>query len=548
MGSSTFTPPPSPLVVATFMGPSPIPRPSAIPSCPVYSVAFRPGGGAVASGSGDASVKVWDPTDGNVFVDFRNHTRVSRRYPRPCSHSADLQNIRVMPTLSLPLDVLGVAWDPSGSRLASASRDVTVKVWLYPAGQVLLTYTGHIGRVTSVAWSPDGNSILTGSLDGTAKVWNPATGLTTLDFGNHTGPVNGVAWAPSGQKVASCSEDGHVKVLHMSHRLLHLVYSIPACPLALLMRNFSPMPGAVKAVSWRPAGAHGAAGDLIASGGADSKAMVWRHDSGEVLAVAWSPDGARLATSSGDRTAKVWDAVSAELQVDLQGHKSDVLCVAWDSDGNELASGGGELGRLIWDRTVKIWQTSCPANAPNSVPFLGPNSPPNDDTALSPEPDDQGPPVKPTGGTSSSSSGVLTAPFHDLTFASPVIIHCCFVMSLMATFCTLADLPAPPLSEATPEPAPVVPSDPAAQILGQGAIIAIVPSIVTTAVCAAAAFTAAVVGLRVYSNFRTSPNRMRDRLLDTLEVQITRDSPKNDATCPDSPEPGTASATQDCST
>jgi WD40 repeat protein len=49
-----------------------------------------------------------------------------------------------------------VAWNPDGSRLATASDDRTAKVWDAATGKELLTQSGHSSEVSNVAWSPDG--------------------------------------------------------------------------------------------------------------------------------------------------------------------------------------------------------------------------------------------------------------------------------------------------------------------------------------------------------------------------------------------------------
>ena len=42
----------------------------------------------------------------------------------------------------------------------------------------------------------------------------------------------------------------------------------------------------------------------------------------EVRSVAFSPDGQRIVTGSGDQTAKVWDAASGKELLTLKGHSS----------------------------------------------------------------------------------------------------------------------------------------------------------------------------------------------------------------------------------
>jgi uncharacterized protein YjbI with pentapeptide repeats len=68
-------------------------------------------------------------------------------------------------------------------------------------------------------------------------------------------------------------------------------------------------------------------------------APVWlTGHTGGVRSCAWSPDGTRLATTSDDGTARIWDPSTGEQLQQLTGHTSGVTSCAWSPDGTRLAT------------------------------------------------------------------------------------------------------------------------------------------------------------------------------------------------------------------
>src|SRR6266436_2032948 len=75
----------------------------------------------------------------------------------------------------------------------------------------------------------------------------------------------------------------------------------------------------------------------------------YRGHSGWVNAVAWSPDGKRIASGSQDMTVQVWDAVGGDRVAangghvyTYRGHSNPVWTVALSPDGTSIASGSAD--------------------------------------------------------------------------------------------------------------------------------------------------------------------------------------------------------------
>jgi WD40 repeat protein len=72
-------------------------------------------------------------------------------------------------------------------------------------GAEVLTLKGHTGEVRSASFSPDGSRLVTASHDMTAKVWDTTTGAEVLTLKGHTGEVRSASFSPDGSRLVTTS-------------------------------------------------------------------------------------------------------------------------------------------------------------------------------------------------------------------------------------------------------------------------------------------------------------------------------------------------------
>ena len=291
-------------------------------------VAFSPDDSLLAVGHEDSGMTVLDGRTGQLlapfsgdavechWITFSNDGTLILGSGGPAGNNKDKPQIgiwnatshqQVFKATGHPYQAFSCSLSPDNKIVAACCNSSEIWLWNVDDGAVLRKLESTHPTALRTVFSPDGKLMASSGSDGPIHLWNTSTWEKVGTLTGHSGDVRGLKFSHDGRTLASGGVD----------QAIHL-WDVEA----------------KKEKS-----------QLQPAGGTGESRM-------QVLAVAYAPDGNRVATASEDGRISTYDVRSGKLVQSWQGHSDAAVCLAYSPDGQTLASGG-------YDKAVQLWNPAA---------------------------------------------------------------------------------------------------------------------------------------------------------------------------------------------
>lgn len=281
--------------------------------------------------TGSVNVLAWQ-RGGNVLVSGGDDGRL-RFWSAP--------NWKETSSIDLKRTVTSVRFSPDGARLAAATADGVVR--LYLSGKLLRSYTGHDESVWALAWNPKGTLIASGDRDGVTQIWDAATAKIVKALPVLEDAIFALSFSNDGSRLYRVADD--------IVRFETVKWAVQGKPLELPSSRITDFKLSGSSAALSAGNGQVYTWDLKSA----TAKLLGQHEDG-VSAVAWL--GERVVSGGADGTIRTWDAKAAKelaFKISVGSYANDL---SFNSTGKLLASASDDPRVLIWDvATSKVVKT-----------------------------------------------------------------------------------------------------------------------------------------------------------------------------------------------